>query len=331
MTRKDNFRKEDNKKSDYKSNQKKSYSKEKGKFSNKEKKKYSDDSEEKFEKKSKYLDKQKNTKYSKHDDFKRRPKHANLKKQVHTKSEKEIPETDEIRLNRYIAAAGICSRREADTYIQAGLVSINGETITELGTKVKPGDIVRYNDQIIKGEKNVYILLNKPKDYITTLKDPHAKRTVMSLIEGACKERVYPVGRLDRNTTGVLLLTNDGDMTTKLTHPKNKISKIYHVVLDKSLTKNDMIKITEGVELEDGIVSADKISYVDFDDKKRIGVEIHSGKNRIIRRIFEHLDYKVMYLDRVSFAGLTKKNLKRGTWRFLTEKEISFLKMLRSK
>jgi len=251
-----------------------------------------------------------------------------LKKKV----EKSVRVDDgTIRLNKYVANAGICSRRDADTFIKTGVVSVNDVVITEMGFRIKPGDVVKYNGETIKNQKKVYVLLNKPKDYVTTMSDPHAKRTVMELVTEATKDRIYPVGRLDRNTTGALLLTNDGDMTLKLTHPRNKITKIYHVLLDKPLTKNDMIKISEGIHLEDGIAMADKISYTDDKDKTMIGVEIHSGKNRIVRRMFESLDYKVERLDRVSFAGLSKKNIKRGEWRFLTEKEVGFLKMLGGK
>jgi len=232
-----------------------------------------------------------------------------------------------VRLNRYIANTGLCSRREADEYIAAGVITINGKVVTELGTKVSPLDEVKFNGERLQSEKKVYILLNKPKDYVTTMDDPHAKRTVMELVQNACKERIYPVGRLDRNTTGLLLLTNDGDLTKKLTHPKFKKKKIYHVFLDKQLTKSDMDKMVAGFELEDGFINADKISYVDEVDKKQIGIEIHSGQNRVVRRMFEHLNYRVIKLDRVYFAGLTKKSLTRGKWRFLTEKEIVMLKM----
>lgn len=235
--------------------------------------------------------------------------------------------TDEVRLNKFIASSGICSRREADTYIKAGLITINDQSITELGTKVKPGDIVKYNGQRIKNEKLVYVLLNKPKDFITTTKDPHATHTVIDLVKNACKERIYPVGRLDRNTTGVLLLTNDGELTTKLTHPRHNKLKIYHVGLNKPLTAQDLKKIHEGLTLEDGFIQVDAADYTDPTDKKQVGVEIHSGRNRIVRRIFEHLGYDVKKLDRVYFAGLTKKGLSRGKWRFLTEKEIGMLKM----
>ncbi len=236
-------------------------------------------------------------------------------------------EDDLIRLNRFIAASGICSRREADEFIKAGLISVNGAIVMELGTRISPGDDVRYNGQRIKSERPVYILLNKPKDYITTVKDPHASKTVLQLVSGACKERIYPVGRLDRNTTGVLLLTNDGDLTKVLTHPRYNKLKVYHVTLSKSLTAKDLNQIREGLTLEDGFIRADNISYIDPNDKSQVGIEIHSGKNRIVRRIFEQLGYTIKKLDRVYFAGLTKKGLQRGQWRFLTEKEISILKM----
>lgn len=234
---------------------------------------------------------------------------------------------DEIRLNKYIASTGLCSRREADEMIAAGLVHVNGQLVTELGTKVLPTDEVRYNGEKLRKEQMVYLLLNKPKDYVTTSKDPHAKQTVMELIKGACKERVYPVGRLDRNTTGVLIMTNDGDLTRKLTHPSFNRKKTYHVFLDKNLRHDDLIKISEGIELEDGFIKADAINYADPVDKKQIGIEIHSGRNRVVRRIFEKLDYKVVKLDRVYFAGLTKKGLQRGEWRLLTSQEIAMLKM----
>jgi 23S rRNA pseudouridine2605 synthase len=233
-----------------------------------------------------------------------------------------------IRLNKYIANAGVCSRREADTYITTGLVSVNGKIVTVLGTKVSPTDIIKFDGKTLKREKNVYILLNKPKNFITTVDDPHAQKTVMDIIRNACSERVYPVGRLDRNTTGVLLFTNDGELTGKLTHPKFNHKKIYHVFVDKNVSKNHLQTLADGVELDDGFTKVDAISYVDPEDRKQLGVEIHSGKNRIIRRLFEHLGYKVVRLDRVIFAGLTKKNLKRGKWRFLTEKEIALLKRL---
>jgi len=234
-----------------------------------------------------------------------------------------------IRLNKYIADAGICSRREADVLIESGVVKVNGVTVTQLGTKVSQTDKVMFGGETLSREKLRYVLLNKPKGFITTSDDPMDRKTVMSLVENACEERIYPVGRLDRNTIGLLLFTNDGDMAKKLTHPKYGIKKVYHVFLDKPLSKTDMIQIIEGVELEDGLAKPDKISYVtDENDKKQVGIELHSGKNRIVRRIFEHLGYEVVKLDRVSFAGLTKKDLPRGKWRLLTEKEIGMLKMI---
>ncbi|MFW5774326.1 MAG: pseudouridine synthase [Tangfeifania sp.] len=235
--------------------------------------------------------------------------------------------TGEMRLNRFVANAGVCSRREADKYIAAGLVTVNGKPVTELGTKVKMSDDVRFDGRKLDAEKKVYILVNKPKDFVTTTADPHAERTVMDLVENACSERVYPVGRLDKSTTGVLLLTNDGEMADRLTHPSHNVKKIYQVTLDKPVSKNDLMQIAKGVELEDGFISADAISFIDPADKTEIGLEIHSGKNRIVRRIFEHLGYKVKKLDRVFFAGLTKKNLPRGRWRMLSPKEVHFLKM----
>ena len=231
-----------------------------------------------------------------------------------------------VRLNKYISNSGICSRREADDYITAGLVSVNGVTITELGTRVYPKDVVKFNDERIKGEAKVYIVMNKPKDFVTTMSDPHAERTVMQLVEGKCAERVYPVGRLDKATTGVLLLTNDGELADKLTHPSFEKKKIYHVFLDKNFKRTDMDSLLEGIKLEDGFIQADALSYID-EDKTQVGVEIHSGRNRIVRRMFEHFGYKVKKLDRVYFAGLTKKNLRRGQWRFLTEQEIAMLKI----
>ena len=243
---------------------------------------------------------------------------------------KSSPSGDgKIRLNKYIANAGICSRREADKLIESGAVTVNGKIISELGYKVDPTDIVSYGGTPIKKEKNVYVLLNKPKDYITTSDDPEGRKTVMELVKNAGRERIFPVGRLDRNTTGLLLLTNDGDVAAKLTHPKYQVRKVYHVHLDKNLKRDDLNKIAEGIELEDGPIKVDAIEYVgDGDDKKEIGIELHSGKNRIVRRIFETIGYEVLRLDRVIFAGLTKKDLQRGRWRFLTEKEISYLKML---
>ena len=233
--------------------------------------------------------------------------------------------TGEIRLNRFVAQSGLCSRREADDFITAGLVSVNGVVVTELGTKVKPTDEVRFNDEHIRGEKNVYLILNKPKGYVTTLEDEHANKTVMELVKDACKERIYPVGRLDKNSLGLLLFTNDGDITRQLTHPSNKKKKIYEVELDKPLTRADFDALAEGITLEDGDAFFDEISYLK-DDKKSVGVEIHSGRNRIVRRMFEHLGYSVTKLDRVYYAGLTKKNLKRGAWRFLTDDEVNRLK-----
>ncbi len=232
-----------------------------------------------------------------------------------------------MRLNRFIANAGVCSRREADTFITAGAVTINGKIVTEMGIRVMPGDEVRFDGRKLEAERKVYILLNKPKDYVTTTDDPHADKIVMDLIKDACDERVYPVGRLDRNTTGLLLFTNDGDLSKKLTHPKHNKKKVYQATLDKPVERGHMDMIAAGIELEDGPIAADAISYTS-DDKTEVGIEIHSGKNRIVRRIFEHFGYRVKKLDRVLFAGLTKKNLPRGKWRILTEKEVKFLKML---
>ena len=233
--------------------------------------------------------------------------------------------TGEIRLNRFVAQSGLCSRREADDFILAGLVSVNGVIVTELGTKVWPTDVVKFNDERLQGEKNVYLVLNKPKGYVTTLEDDHAEKTVMELVQNACKERIYPVGRLDKNSLGLLLFTNDGDITRQLTHPSLRKKKIYEVTLDKPLTRADLEQLAEGITLEDGDIFFDEISYIK-DDKKSVGVEIHSGRNRIVRRMFEHLGYKVTKLDRVYYAGLTKKNLKRGAWRFLTADEVARLK-----
>lgn len=233
---------------------------------------------------------------------------------------------DGIRLNRYIANAGVCSRRKADELIEAGVVSVNGEVITSLGTKVKPTDDVRYNGERLKREKMVYVLLNKPKDYITTTDDPQERRTVMHLVEKATQERIYPVGRLDRNTTGLLLMTNDGSLAEKLSHPRNSVTKIYHVELDKNLSQGDLNKIQFGLELEDGLIKPDEVSYVQGATKKEVGIQIHSGKNRIVRRIFESLGYAVVKLDRVIYANLTKKDLPRGRWRYLDEREVVQLK-----
>ena len=248
------------------------------------------------------------------------------KKQIEYK-EQFVDPNEPIRLNKFLANAGVCSRREADEFITAGVVSVNGEVVTELGTKIKRGDEVKFHDQTVSIERKIYVLLNKPKDTVTTSDDPQARRTVMDLVKGACDERIYPVGRLDRNTTGVLLLTNDGDLASKLTHPKYLKKKIYHVHLDKNLTKADMEQIAAGIQLDDGEIHADAISYTDDVKKDDVGIEIHSGKNRIVRRIFESLGYKVMKLDRVYFAGLTKKGLRRGEWRYLTEQEVNFLRM----
>ena len=234
---------------------------------------------------------------------------------------------EQIRLNKYISNSGLCSRREADEYIKNGLIKVNGKIVTTLGTKISYDDKVKFNNKLLNQERKVYILLNKPKDFVTTVDDPHAKRTVIDIVRNACKERIYPVGRLDRNSTGVLLLTNDGELTKKLTHPKFNNKKIYHIFLNKPVTKADLLKITAGITLKDGFIKVDGISYADATDKKQVGIEIHSGKNRVLRRIFEHLGYKVLKLDRVYFAGLTKKGLSRGRWRYLTEKEIAFLKM----
>lgn len=249
-----------------------------------------------------------------------------LKKRIEYKEEHVDP-TVPVRLNKFLANAGICSRREADEFIQAGVVTVNGNVVTELGTKVLRTDEVKFHDQPVKMEKKVYVLLNKPKDTVTTSDDPQQRKTVMDLVKNACPERIYPVGRLDRNTTGVLLLTNDGDLASKLTHPKFLKKKIYHVFLDKNVTAHDMQQIATGITLDDGEVHADAIEYASPTDKSQVGIEIHSGKNRIVRRIFESLGYRVVKLDRVQFAGLTKKNLRRGDWRFLTEKEVDMLRM----
>ncbi len=248
-----------------------------------------------------------------------------MKKRIEYKEEHTDP-NEPIRLNKYLANAGVCSRREADEFIQSGVVTVNGVVATELGMKVKRSDEVKYHDQPVTLEKKVYVLLNKPKDYVTTSDDPQQRKTVMDLVKDACPERIYPVGRLDRNTTGVLLLTNDGDLASKLTHPKFLKKKVYHVFLDKNVSEEDLQKIAEGIELEDGEVHADAIEYADDRDKSQVGIEIHSGRNRIVRRIFEKLGYRVVKLDRAQFAGLTKKNLRRGDWRFLTEKEVEMLR-----
>ncbi|MDR0894795.1 MAG: RNA-binding S4 domain-containing protein [Prevotellaceae bacterium] len=248
------------------------------------------------------------------------------KKQIEYR-ERYIDPSEPIRLNKYLANAGVCSRREADEFIAAGVVSVNGVVVTELGTKIQRGDEVKFHEQPVSIERKIYILLNKPKDCVTTTDDPHARRTVMDLVKGACEERIYPVGRLDRNTTGVLLLTNDGELSSKLTHPQYLKKKVYLVTLDKNLAVGDMNQIATGIKLDDGEIHADEISYADDVKRNVIGIEIHSGKNRVVRRIFESLGYKVTKLDRVLFAGLTKKGLRRGEWRFLNQQEVNFLNM----
>ena len=249
-----------------------------------------------------------------------------MKKQIEYKELNVDPDAP-IRLNKFLANAGVCSRREADEFITAGVVSVNGTVVTELGTKVKRTDEVKFHEQPVSIERKVYVLLNKPKDYVTTSDDPQNRKTVMDLVKNVCRERIYPVGRLDRNTTGVLLFTNDGELASKLTHPKFLKKKIYHVTTDKNVTAADMRQIAEGITLEDGEIRADAIDYASPTDKKQVGIEIHSGKNRIVRRIFEALGYRVVKLDRVLFAGLTKKNVRRGDWRFLTEQEVNMLRM----
>ena len=249
-----------------------------------------------------------------------------MKKQIEYKDVLTDPD-EPIRLNKFLANAGICSRREADEFITAGVVSVNGVVVTELGTKVKCTDEIKFHDQPVNIERKVYVLLNKPKDCVTTSDDPQERKTVMDFVKGACKERIYPVGRLDRNTTGVLLLTNDGDLASKLTHPKYLKKKIYHVYCDKNVTKADLDQIVSGITLDDGEIHADAVSYASETDKSQVGIEIHSGKNRIVRRIFEALGYRVIKLDRVYFAGLTKKGLRRGDWRYLTEQEVNMLRM----
>ncbi|MGD9931151.1 MAG: pseudouridine synthase [Mangrovibacterium sp.] len=259
-----------------------------------------------------------------------RQKSQEKEKHVHPEKRKItiVKKGDEqIRLNRFIANAGICSRREADKLITEGEITVNGQVVTELGAKVSKSDRVEYKGKPLDTEKKVYLLLNKPRGYVTTLDDPHAEHTVMELVENACDERIYPVGRLDKETSGVLLFTNDGELATKLTHPSFERKKIYHVFLNEPFLEEHLEQVKKGIELEDGMIAADTISYVDENDKTQVGIEIHSGKNRIVRRIFAHFGYKVARLDRVFFAGLTKKNLPRGRWRFLTPKEIGFLKM----
>lgn len=258
----------------------------------------------------------------------RRGKRPRIKRPKPDAAGPRTPKNDgTTRLNKYIAHAGICSRREADDLIKAGLVTINEQVVTEMGVKVNPGDVVKYNGEKLRSEKKVYILLNKPKDFVTTNDDPEGRKTVIDIVKKACDERVYPVGRLDRNTTGILLLTNDGGLATRLTHPKYNVKKIYQVFLEENLKIEDLNTLAEGVTLDDGFIKPDSVNIIDPEKKNEIGIEIHSGKNRIVRRMFEHLGYKVTRLDRVFFAGLTKKNLPRGKYRFLTEKEISMLKM----
>lgn len=289
----------------------------------------SDDSEDSSAKRSLSKDKGRDENHS-------RPyKKRSFENKPYKKRSEEKPskgsDDGSIRLNRYIANAGICSRREADDLISSGVVQVNGKVITEMGFKVKPTDVIKYGGQTLKKERLVYLILNKPKDYITTVDDPQQRRTVLELIQGACRERIYPVGRLDRATTGLLMFTNDGELTKKLTHPRYGVRKVYHVELDKPLKRADMDKITEGIELEDGPIKVDEISYVgDGKDKSNVGVEIHSGKNRIVRRIFENFGYNVRKLDRVVFGPLTKKDLPRGRWRMLTEAEIGMMKMISS-
>jgi len=254
------------------------------------------------------------------------PRDRYVKRTGKADTQKTLKEPEKIRLNRFIANSGVCSRREADELIQKGFISVNGKLVTDLGTKVAYNDDVRYKGKRLSAEEKVYILMNKPKGYVTTVEDPHAEHTVIDLLGDSFTERVYPVGRLDKETTGVLLLTNDGDLTGRLTHPKYKRRKIYHVFLDNPVTQKDLFKLTEGIELDGVTVAADAVSYADPADKTQIGIELHSGQNRVIRRLFEILGYKVKKLDRVYFAGLTKKNVQRGKWRFLTEKEVSMLK-----
>ncbi|MBQ0158470.1 MAG: pseudouridine synthase [Bacteroidales bacterium] len=264
--------------------------------------------------------------------YQQRPYKKNFKPKYNPKrrveyKEQEYDPTQPLRLNKFLANAGICSRRDADKYIQAGVVSVNGVVVTELGAKVLRSDTVLFHDEPVTAEKKVHVLLNKPKGYVTTSEDPQNRKTVMDLVAKACPERIYPVGRLDRNTTGVLLITNDGELASKLTHPKFLKKKIYHVTLDRNVTAEDMRQIAEGIQLDDGPIRADAIAYASETDKKQVGIEIHSGRNRIVRRIFEELGYNVSKLDRVYFAGLTKKNVKRGDWRHLTEKEVNMLRM----
>ena len=272
--------------------------------------------------------KSKSTFTRKFDNKKKFSKDRDTASQASKKQVASNPEVDGIRLNKYIANSGICSRREADVYIAAGSATVNGKVVTEMGYKVKLTDEVRFDGSLINPEKKRYVLLNKPKNFITTMEDDRGRKTVMELIGNASKERIYPVGRLDRNTTGLLLFTNDGELAKKLTHPKHNVEKIYHASLDKKLTNTDLNKIAEGFILDEKKVIVDEISYILNQPKNEIGVKIHSGRNRIVRRIFEHFNYKVVKLDRVIFAGLTKKDLPRGHWRYLTEMELNNLKML---
>ena len=272
-----------------------------------------------------------NGEYKKKGNFKKRGDYNpndkySHKKQIQYKEYLTDPNAP-LRLNKFLANAGVCSRREADDFIKAGVVTVNGVVVTELGTKVFRTDEIHFHDQLVSLERKVYVLLNKPKDYVTTSDDPQSRKTVLDLVKNCCKERIYPVGRLDRKTTGVLLFTNDGELATKLTHPKFLKKKIYHVHLDKNCTISDIKQLSEGIQLEDGEIHADAISYASDTDKKQVGIEIHSGKNRIVRRMFEALGYRVLKLDRVMFAGLTKKGLRRGDWRFLTEQEVAMLHM----
>ncbi len=292
------------------------------KFIKKKKQEKLYDKDEKSSKKRKFRDETGNSDI--------RGRRSKGKSQLTGKIKNNIDKNDNlIRLNKFIANSGICSRREADKLIQIGAISVNGKIITELGTKISPTDKVQHGGETLSTEKPVYILLNKPKGYITTTDDPYERKTVMILVEKACKERIFPVGRLDRNTTGVLLFTNDGKLAKTLTHPKHEIKKIYHVVLNKPLTTTDIKTVATGIELEDGLIKVDKIAFIeDGTDKTQIGIEIHSGRNRIVRRIFESLNYKVVRLDRVTFAGLTKKDTPRGKWRFLKDYEINILKMI---
>lgn len=257
-----------------------------------------------------------------------KPKGATSRFTAEAPATKGFKMGEKIRLNRYLANSGVCSRREADRLIEAGTVTVNGKVVSELGAKVSLEDDVRFNGTQLNPERKVYLVLNKPKDYVTTTDDPQERKTVMDLVKNACTERIYPVGRLDKDTSGILLFTNDGEMAKKLTHPSFAKKKLYHVHLDKPLAKNHLLDIAQGIVLEDGTIAADSINYANEEDKSEVGIEIHSGRNRIVRRIFEHLGYKVIKLDRVLFAGLTKKNLPRGRWRFLTQAEINLLKMM---